>query len=313
MADRAKYPPGAAKRIERLLGEREQLERRHLRAFDPAVVALEAAIVRAIVSVGGERAPWGIREHARAMKAIRAAGVDFGQALTHRTQQAAHEATRWGAELQPRALSVLASASLGRRVPAPRVDCDAAVRAARETVDARTDAVGVAAGDELARVALSHSFLATRGAKLAAAGLVALSLAPVVAKKARDRAERVIATEMTAAAGEGGRVVQRGWARRTNKLRRTLDATLDRRVCATCAGLHHAVTDIDQPFPGGYDDAPIHPRCRCATMVWSESWTELLDELGIGPGPRTGVVGGVEIALPSFGSPAPAEFVASRS
>lgn len=308
---RVKFPPGAQARIERMLNERERLERRHMRALDPAMVALEAAILRAMLAGGAER-PWTIREHARAMRGLRAAGQQLGAEVSHRARVAAHEAAAWGAGLQPRALAVMASAALGKRVPAPTIDAHQAAALAAETIDARTDGIGAATGDEVARAAVAASFAATRAEKVALAGMVALSLMPMVMRKARDRSERVIVTEVTAGAAEGGRVVLDGWAKRSTHMQRVWDATLDRRVCALCAGLHHVMVEASEPWPGGVDDAPAHSRCRCATMPFSADFEALLADLGIGPGPRTGVVGGVEIVLPTFSAPAPAEFVASR-
>lgn len=40
------------------------------------------------------------------------------------------------------------------------------------------------------------------------------------------------------------------------------DATMDRRTCDTCAGLHGRVVPLAQEFPSG--DPPLHPNCRCS-------------------------------------------------
>lgn len=40
------------------------------------------------------------------------------------------------------------------------------------------------------------------------------------------------------------------------------DATMDRRTCDICAGLHRRVVPLAQEFPSG--DPPLHPNCRCS-------------------------------------------------
>lgn len=40
------------------------------------------------------------------------------------------------------------------------------------------------------------------------------------------------------------------------------DATMDRRTCDICAGLHRLVVSLAREFPNG--DPPLHPNCRCS-------------------------------------------------
>lgn len=309
---RVTYPKGAQAKIDRLLRQRERLEAKHLRALDPAIAALEASILRAMLSVGGERVPWTIREHARVMRALRSAGVQFGAEVTARATVAARDAATLGATLQPKLMAVMASSATGRRVPPPAIDVGAATARAFEVVDARTLAVGAATGEEIARAAVGQSFLATRGETVAAAGLVALSMMPQVVAKARDRADRVVVTETTAGMAAGGGEARVELVKRYPRMQKSVDAALDRRVCQLCASLHHKVVDIDAEFAAGLMDAPFHARCRCASIGWLAEWSDMLQDMGIGPGERTGVLADVEIQLPTFSAPAPPEFVASR-
>lgn len=59
---------------------------------------------------------------------------------------------------------------------------------------------------------------------------------------------------------------------------RRWDASLDMRVCQTCAGLNGAVAGLSEDFPGGYATAPAHPNCRCRVGAWRREWAEILAE-----------------------------------
>lgn len=55
---------------------------------------------------------------------------------------------------------------------------------------------------------------------------------------------------------------------------RRWDAALDRRTCEFCAKYDDLVVPLDKKFPGGLDHPPLHPRCRCAVVVWRKEWNE---------------------------------------
>lgn len=305
---RVKLPPGAERDVERILRERVKLDRRHLRRVlaDAAAVAVA---VRTILGRDPER-PWSVQQHARVMRDIRRVGAEYGATLTARTRQGAADAARLGAEQQPRLMAAVASRALGVRVPAPRIDVPRILAAVGPTLDARVDGVGDRAGADVGAVGVARSFLAIRAAQPAA--VVASQVSDAMLTRARDAGERVLVTEMTAGAGVGAQEARAALAQKHDTMKVVWDSTLDMRVCRTCASLHHQSVEMGKQFPAGVEEAPAHPRCRCATMPWLDRWTDMLDEMGIGPGGRTGVVGDVEIQLPSFGSAAPAEFIASR-
>lgn len=52
------------------------------------------------------------------------------------------------------------------------------------------------------------------------------------------------------------------------------DAAIDGRTCKNCASYDDLVTPIDKPFAGGIAHPPLHPRCRCAVVVWRKEWDE---------------------------------------
>jgi hypothetical protein len=169
---------------------------------------------------------------------------------------------------------------------------------ALQHADLRTIEVGARAGEAIGSAAVAAGMSEVSASTSVASA--SASVVNVVAERARVEGERVILTEVSTALGLGSQAAMQIVSDDHPNLRMVWDATLDRRVCATCAGLHHVVVDVDEAFPGGFDDAPAHPRCRCYVMPWLDSWTDLLEERGIGPGPRTGVAGEVEQQLGSF-------------
>lgn len=52
------------------------------------------------------------------------------------------------------------------------------------------------------------------------------------------------------------------------------DGAVDRRTCDFCARYDDVVVKLDESFPGGVKHPPLHPRCRCAVVVWRKEWTE---------------------------------------
>lgn len=52
------------------------------------------------------------------------------------------------------------------------------------------------------------------------------------------------------------------------------DAAIDKRTCDYCARYDDLVVGLDKTFPGGIKHPPLHPRCRCAVVVWRKEWKE---------------------------------------
>jgi SPP1 gp7 family putative phage head morphogenesis protein len=52
------------------------------------------------------------------------------------------------------------------------------------------------------------------------------------------------------------------------------DAAIDKRTCDFCGRYDDLVVKLDAKFPGGIDHPPLHPRCRCAVVVWRKEWDE---------------------------------------
>lgn len=55
---------------------------------------------------------------------------------------------------------------------------------------------------------------------------------------------------------------------------RRWDAAIDGRTCPYCREYDDLVVKLNEPFPGGVVHPPLHPRCRCAVVVWRKEWNE---------------------------------------
>jgi len=290
-----RLPRGSERGIEKLLNERVRLERRALRELDDGARD-HANAVRDLIAALGATA-WTLQAHARVLRQLRTLGRTFGHGLTVLARKHARVAAHLGVEQQGRAFAIEASAALGKRVQAPAVR-GGVVEAAWGRVDVRTDDVGANAGEALAALAVSTSYVETTKAEPATAYAVAGIIAAAVIARARDRGGMVVTTEMVAGFGIGAVEARRSWG--YPKLQVAWDSTLDRRACARCKALHHVVVDEGDEFEPGVTSEPLHSRCRCATIPWAADWQAACDALGVGPGPRTGVVGAIETQLPSF-------------
>jgi hypothetical protein len=271
-----------------------------VRAFH-ATVRLASNQARDVVLANGPDAPWTMQAHARAMRELRAISRTLGRELSQAAEHAAMAAAELGTRRYAETLAAFASGALGRQVPMPRVDLARARTVAHEEVAARTHDVGARTGEDVGQVAVGVSFLEARRPESPSTAKVAAAVTAAFLLRARSNAERVLVTETTAGYAIGGRTAAAQLRERMPRLRKAWDSTLDLRVCATCAGLHHVVVDDGRPFPGGFDDAPAHPACRCSVIGWLSEWGDILDAIGVGPGVRSGVVGSLETRLSSFG------------
>lgn len=308
---KVRLPAGSRRGIETILNERVRLERRALRELDESA-SDHASAVRDVIAALGAVA-WSLQAHARVQKQLRDLGRRYGSDVSRLARKHARLAADLGVDQQPRALATLARAALRTRVSPPSIDVAAARRVAVEHVDLRTDDVGARAGEDVGAWAVSASYLEAQKASPATAVVLGFALAKALEPKARDRGALVVTTEITAGAEWGGDAARSELAREMPALKKVWDSTLDRRVCPTCAELHHTVVDTKDSFPGGYDDAPAHARCRCATLPWLDDWSDVLRTLGIGPGPRTGVLETAETRLASFTDRTPAEVISSAA
>jgi SPP1 gp7 family putative phage head morphogenesis protein len=52
------------------------------------------------------------------------------------------------------------------------------------------------------------------------------------------------------------------------------DAAVDRRTCPNCYEYDGRLAELNGTFRGNIDHPPLHPRCRCAVVVWRKEWKE---------------------------------------
>jgi len=74
------------------------------------------------------------------------------------------------------------------------------------------------------------------------------------------RARTIAVTETTRAFAEGNTIA---WKESGVVKKRRWNTSVDEMVCPICGPLHNVVVGIDGTFPGGHQNPPAHPRCRC--------------------------------------------------
>jgi hypothetical protein len=53
------------------------------------------------------------------------------------------------------------------------------------------------------------------------------------------------------------------------------DAAVDKRLCLWCRDYDDQTVPLDKSFSSGIQHPPLHPRCRCAVVVWRKEWNEV--------------------------------------
>ena len=64
------------------------------------------------------------------------------------------------------------------------------------------------------------------------------------------------------------------------------NTAVDELVCPICGPLHNVVVGINETFPGGYQNPPAHPNCRCGLTPVVEGAEERetgLEQFGLRP------------------------------
>lgn len=75
-----------------------------------------------------------------------------------------------------------------------------------------------------------------------------------------SRADMIAVTEVTQAFAQGNMIA---WLGSGVVQRRRWNTNNDELVCPVCGPLNQQVAELGQPFEGGIDNPPAHPRCRC--------------------------------------------------
>jgi hypothetical protein len=97
-------------------------------------------------------------------------------------------------------------------------------------------------------------------------------MAAAVMGRNRSRAEMIVRTEAVNAYNVvADEAIGEATAEDPDYLKRW-DATLDQRGCLRCRALHNTLRDHGKAFPGGMQQPPAHPRCRCCLTFWHREW-----------------------------------------
>lgn len=90
----------------------------------------------------------------------------------------------------------------------------------------------------------------------------------------RGYAERLAVTEVVNAYNECALIGMDELEQEDPGYFKRWDAAVDGRTCPNCNEYDDTIAKLDGTFSGGIDHPPLHPRCRCAIVVWRKEWTE---------------------------------------
>lgn len=76
------------------------------------------------------------------------------------------------------------------------------------------------------------------------------------------------------------------------------DAAVDKRTCLWCRDYDGLVVGLDKSFKDGVKHPPLHPRCRCAVVIWRKEWKELSHRTKVGSKLTEGVKPGSIAEIP---------------
>lgn len=92
-------------------------------------------------------------------------------------------------------------------------------------------------------------------------------------RTAQWKAERIVRTEVMNVYNESARESIQEVAEDEPRIQKRWDAILDGRVCLDCRQLHGVSVAPDENFPvPGDEGPPLHPYCRCTTVIWRSDW-----------------------------------------
>lgn len=93
-------------------------------------------------------------------------------------------------------------------------------------------------------------------------------------RRYRHFAERLVVTETVNAYNEFAMVGMDELEKEDPGYFKRWDAAVDKRTCDQCGRYDDIVVPLNKTFPGGLSHPPLHPRCRCAQVVWRKEWDE---------------------------------------
>lgn len=195
------------------------------------------------------------------------------------------EVTTWSAmfegTIRPIAIEAASVLAEGKALVWPRFTNSAKRYAGQVGEDIRKQlAIGVVRGETVDQLTLRLSKLGgpsglvytqgREGSPRAKAEYIAEGLF----RRYRHYAERLVVTETVNAYNEMALAGMDELEKEDPGYFQRWDAAVDKRTCEFCARYDDLVIPLDKTFPGGVKHPPLHPRCRCAVVVWRKEWKE---------------------------------------
>lgn len=181
---------------------------------------------------------------------------------------------------------VAAGLVTSRNAPMARYETSAARYTGQVARDIRRElAVGVVRGESLTDLTLRLQRLGGPAGAVAVQGIAGTvgAVVEVIPEGLFNRyeywAERLVRTELAYAHNEQLQDIANDL--RANEdmpdLTRRWDASADGRLCPRCQDMHGVTADPrTDVFPGGIDNPPLHPNCRCRAGLWRPSWERFM-------------------------------------
>ena len=181
---------------------------------------------------------------------------------------------------------VAAGLVTSRNAPMARYETSAARYTGQVARDIRRElAVGVVRGESLTDLVTRLQRLGGPSGAVAVQGIAGTvgAVVEVIPEGLFNRyeywAERLVRTELAHAHNEQLQDIADDL--RVNEdmpdLTRRWDASSDGRLCPRCQDMHGVLADPKtDTFPGGIDNPPLHPNCRCRAGLWRPSWERFM-------------------------------------
>lgn len=272
----AALPPDVQAALHEILLEVDGLHRPVMREVNPAIDAAQAALAAELeewlADVEGEQ-EFGGADLARGLRTVREAqeSIEYLDVVIY------------GALLGALPRSGAAAVSHVRRVSAALpLDVEAADLAAYETLLERYSRYKYSAAllfdirRELVRARTRGETFNQMTSRIAKIRVDAEGAAGPMARALFNKywgwANNVVRTEvMHAYNAQADEAIQLA-AQLDGEIMKRWDATLDYRLCPTCAELHGTVVNVNESFPQGFDYPPAHNNCRCVVVAWRDDW-----------------------------------------
>lgn len=93
-------------------------------------------------------------------------------------------------------------------------------------------------------------------------------------KRYRNSAERLVVTETVNAYNSFATTGIGELEKEDPGYFKRWDAAIDKKLCFLCREYDDQTVPLDKNFRHGVKHPPLHPRCRCAVVIWRKEWNE---------------------------------------